>query len=60
MNRTRTLIIVIAILGIGLEAVAIALMASKRLTMSGAMPLIILGMFLAFVPIFVATRRRGK
>lgn len=53
-NRTP---IALAVFGIVVELVAILLLGSKRISMTVATPLIIAGMFLAFVPIFVAARR---
>lgn len=56
-KRSNKIPIAIAIFGITLELVAIWLLASKRIPMATASPLILAGMFLAFVPIFVAARR---
>ena len=56
-KRNNKIPIAIAIFGIALELLAIWLMASKRIPMATASPLILAGMFLAFVPIFVAARR---
>ena len=60
VKRNNRIPIIIAVIGIALEAVAIWLMASKRITMSTASPLILAGMFMAFVPIFVAARRAKR
>ena len=57
-NRARKLTIIVALIGIVLELVAIALLAGQRITYPTALPMIVVGMFLAFVPIFVLTRRR--
>ncbi|HYH09176.1 MAG TPA: hypothetical protein VEK11_19160 [Thermoanaerobaculia bacterium] len=56
----KSLIIGIALAGIALELTAIVLLASKRITMPVATPLIITGMFLAFVPVFVVARRARR
>jgi hypothetical protein len=55
-NKTA---IAIAIAGILLEVIAIALLASKRVPVSAGMPMVLAGMLLAFVPVFVLARR-GK
>lgn len=57
-NRARRLTIIVAVIGIVLELVAIALLAAKRIPYPMALPMIVVGMFLAFVPVFVLTRRR--
>lgn len=57
-NRARRLSIIAALIGIVVELSAIALLASGRISYPTALPLIIVGMFLAFIPIFVFTRRR--
>jgi len=56
-NRTP---IVIAILGIVLEAVVLYLLSSKQLSQQYARPLIITGMLMAFVPLFVVARRSRR
>ena len=56
-NRTP---IVIAILGIVLEAVVLYLLSSKQISEQYATPLIITGMLMAFVPLFVLSRRSRK
>lgn len=60
VKRNNRIPIIIAVIGIALELVAIWLMASKRIPMSTASPLILAGMFMAFVPIFVAARRAKR
>jgi hypothetical protein len=57
---SKRLVIGIAVVGILLELTAILLLASKRITMPVATPLIITGMFMAFVPIFVVARRSRR
>lgn len=59
-GRNNRFLIMIALLGIVLELVAIGLLASRRITVSVAMPLIIVGMFTAFVPIFAVSRRAKR
>lgn len=52
--------ITVAIIGIALELVAIYLLAQKRIPTGVAIPMIVTGMFLAFVPIFVVARRARR
>ncbi|HEX8254928.1 MAG TPA: hypothetical protein VF846_17415 [Thermoanaerobaculia bacterium] len=59
-KRTKTFSVVLALAGIAIEIVAIALMSSERISVQTAMPLIIAGMFLAFAPIFLAARRARR
>lgn len=57
-KRGRAFSIAVAVVGITIELVAIFLLASDRVAGEIATPLIIFGMLLAFVPIFIASRRR--
>ncbi|HVE72295.1 MAG TPA: hypothetical protein VNI54_13080 [Thermoanaerobaculia bacterium] len=56
-NRTP---IVIAVIGLAIEAVVLVLLSTKRIHMTVATPLIIMGMLMAFVPLFVVARRSRK
>ena len=56
-NRTP---IVIAAIGLVIEAVTIYLLSAKQISESVATPLIITGMLMAFVPLFVVARRSRK
>jgi uncharacterized membrane protein len=56
----RKLAIAVATLGIALEIIAIYLLGQKRITTGVAVPIIIAGMFLGFVPIFVVARRTRR
>ena len=56
----KRFVIGIAVIGILLELTAILLLASKQISMPVATPLIITGMFMAFVPIFVVARRARR
>lgn len=60
MPRNNLVPILLAVFGIAVEAVAIWLLASKRIPITIATPLIIAGMFLGFVPIFVVARRARR
>jgi hypothetical protein len=60
-DRTKRTAIIIGIAGIALELVTVILLASKRIPPSYGTPMVITGMFLAFVPVFVLARRhKGK
>ena len=59
-KSNNKLVLAIAVLGILMEGTAIALLASKRIAMPVATPLIIVGMFMAFVPLFVLARRARR
>lgn len=56
-RRNNAIPIAIALVGIVIEIIGITLIASKRLSTAAATPLVIVGMFLAFVPLFVLARR---
>lgn len=49
---------IIGIVGIIIELVVIVLLASERISTAVAMPIMIAGMFLAFVPAFTLARSR--
>jgi hypothetical protein len=53
----NTLPIIIGVCGILVEGVAVALLASKRISTTFGTPLIVAGMLLAFVPLFILARR---
>ncbi len=56
----KRLVIGIAVVGILIELTAILLLGSKRISLPVATPLIITGMFMAFVPMFVVARRSRR
>jgi uncharacterized membrane protein len=56
----RKFVIVMAVLGIAVEIAVLYLLSQKRITSGVAMPLIIAGMFLGFVPMFVVARRARR
>lgn len=60
LNRKRRLQIALAVTGLAIEAIAIWLLASKQITPAFATPLILAGMFLAFVPMFAAARSKRR
>ena len=51
-QRVSKALIGIAVVGILVQLVGIILLATERVPVARAVPLIIIGMFLAFVPIF--------
>jgi hypothetical protein len=60
MTTSKRTPIVIAVIGLAMEAVVLFLMSTKRIDTTVATPLIITGMLMAFVPLFVAARRARK
>ena len=60
MQRDNRLPIAIALVGIVIELVTVYLLASKRLDFTYGQPLIIVGMLMAFVPLFVVARRARR
>lgn len=60
VQRDNRIPIAIAVVGIVIELVAVYLLASKRVDFTFAQPLIIVGMLMAFVPLFVAARRARR
>ena len=59
-DRGQRIAVAIGIAGIVLEIIAVALLASKRIPTNIGVPISVAGMFLAFVPIFVLSRRRRR
>ena len=59
-SRKRRLQIALAVAGIIIEGIAIALLASKQISPTFATPIILAGMFMAFVPMFAVARARRK
>ena len=59
VQNERTAII-LGVLGIAVELVAVFLLAQKRIPTTYGIPLVVAGMFLAFVPLFVLARQRRK
>ena len=59
-RRSKAVPIAIALAGIVIEIIGIYLITSKRLSTGAATPLVILGMLMAFVPLFVLARRSRR
>lgn len=56
-KRSNRIPVMLAVLGIAIELVAVALLATKTIPITFGIPLVMAGMFLAFVPMFVLARR---
>ena len=56
----KRLFVIIAVVGILLELIVIFLMASERITVAVAMPLLIVGMFVTFAPIFMGNMKSKR
>jgi len=56
----KRLFVMIAVLGILLELIVIILLASERITVAVAMPLLIVGMFVTFAPIFMGSMKSKR
>lgn len=59
-NKGRNMTLWIAVAGIAIEVVAIWLLRSGRIGVPVAMPILIVGMFMAFVPAFALIRSRRR
>ena len=57
---SKKLALVLAATGIAIELITVALMSSGRLSTRGAVPLMVIGMFLAFLPLFTAAVNARK
>lgn len=60
MTRPQKLALTLGAIGIVLELLAVALLASERMPVSFAVPMIVVGMLLALVPAFMAARSRRR
>lgn len=56
----KRLVIIMAVVGILLELIVIFLMASERVTVAVAMPLLIVGMFAAFAPMVMSNMKSKR
>lgn len=59
MQNKRTAVI-LGVTGIAIEVVAVFLLGQKRISPTFGIPLVVAGMFLAFVPLFVLARMRRR
>lgn len=60
LSRKRRLQIALAVAGIAIEGIAIWLLASKQISVAYATPIILAGMFMAFVPMFAVARSKRR
>ena len=59
-DKGRNTALMIAVAGIAIELIAIWLLKTGRLATPVAMPILIVGMFMAFVPAFALIRSRRR
>ena len=59
-HKGRQLALWIAVAGIAIELIAIWLLRSGRIAVPIAMPILIVGLFMAFVPAFALIRSRRR
>jgi uncharacterized membrane protein len=59
-TRQKRLAAIIGLVGIAIELVAVALLAMKRLPTNIGIPIVVAGMFIAFVPMFVMSRNARR
>lgn len=55
-DRHKRIAAIIGVAGIVVEVIAVVLLAMKRIPPSVGTPIVIAGMFVAFVPVFVLSR----
>lgn len=60
MQSKQRSAIVLGVIGIAIEVIAVMLLAQKRIPTTYGIPLVVAGMFLAFVPLFVLARMRRR
>ncbi len=60
MQSKQRTAIVLGVIGIAIEVIAVMLLAQKRIPTMYGIPLVVAGMFLAFVPLFVLARLRRR
>lgn len=56
----KRIAIIIGVIGIAIEVIAVVLIAQKRIPTTYGIPLVVAGMFLAFVPLFVLARMKRR
>ena len=59
-DRSKRIAIYLGVFGILVEAVTVFLLASKRIDPKFGTPLVVAGMFIAFVPLFLLARQRKR
>jgi hypothetical protein len=58
--QSKRTAILLGVIGIAIEVIAVLLLAQKRIPTTFGIPLVVAGMFLAFVPLFVLARMRRR
>jgi hypothetical protein len=58
--QSKRTAIILGIIGIAIEVTAVVLLAQKKIPTTYGIPLVVAGMFLAFVPLFVLARMRRR
>lgn len=56
----KRIAIILGVIGIAIEVIAVVLIAQKRIPTTYGIPLVVAGMFLAFVPLFVLARMKRR
>ena len=59
-GRSKRLFIIISVLGILLELIVIFLLASERISVAVAMPLLVVGILVAFAPIVMSNMKSKR
>jgi hypothetical protein len=58
--QSKRTAIILGGVGIAIELIAVVLLAQKRIPTTYGVPIVVAGMFLAFVPLFVLARMRRR
>jgi hypothetical protein len=58
--RSKRTAIILGAIGIAIELITVLLLAQKKIPTTYGVPLVVAGMFLAFVPLFVVARMRRR
>jgi hypothetical protein len=58
--RSKRTAILLGVAGIAIELITVLLLAQKKIPTTYGVPLAVVGMFLAFVPLFVVARMRRR
>ncbi|HEV7242712.1 MAG TPA: hypothetical protein VGQ36_26020 [Thermoanaerobaculia bacterium] len=57
---SKRIAIILGVIGIAIEVIAVVLISQKRIPTTYGIPLVVAGMFLAFVPLFVLARMKRR
>ena len=58
--KNKRAAVILGVTGIAIEVIAVILLAQKKIPATYGIPLVVAGMFLAFVPLFVLARMRRR